>query len=142
MLRAVVELSKYILVFNILLYTLLSFITLRRDDSRRHSVTFVLQDIIIFANHMTGSLVLLSSRQDLTYFFLPLFQVIVVFAFIVLTRAIYPRSNRLVLNHTAMLLSISFVILTRLSITRSIRQFDNSDINGSGAYYPVFHEVH
>lgn len=123
MLRAVVELSKYILVFNILLYTLLSFITLRRDDSRRHSVTFVLQDIIIFANHMTGSLVLLSSRQDLTYFFLPLFQVIVVFAFIVLTRAIYPRSNRLVLNHTAMLLSISFVILTRLSITRSIRQF-------------------
>ncbi len=123
MLRAVVELSKYILVFNILLYTLLSFITLRRDDSRRHSVTFVLQDIVIFANHMTGSLVLLSSRQDLTYFFLPLFQVIVVFAFIVLTRAIYPRSNRLVLNHTAMLLSISFVILTRLSITRSIRQF-------------------
>lgn len=123
MLRAVVELSKYILVFNILLYTLLSFITLRRDDSRRHSVTFVVQDIIIFANHMTGSLVLLSSRQDLTYFFLPLFQVIVVFAFIVLTRAIYPRSNRLVLNHTAMLLSISFVILTRLSITRSIRQF-------------------
>ncbi len=123
MLKAVIELSKYILVFNIFLYTLLSFIVLRRDDSRRHSAMLVIQDIIIFANHMIGSLVLLSSRKDMTFLFLPLFQIIVVFAFIVLMRVVYPRSNRLVLNHTAMLLSISFVILTRLSVTRSIRQF-------------------
>lgn len=123
MLKAVIELSKYILVFNILIYTLISYIALRRDDSERSSVPFVIQDIIIFVNHMIGSLVLLSSRHDLTYLFFPLFQLIAVFAFIVLTRAIYPRSNRLILNHTAMLLSISFVILTRLSFTRSMRQF-------------------
>ncbi len=123
MLKAVIELSKYILVFDIFLYTILSFLVLRRDDSRRHSAVFVIQDIIIFANHMIGSLVLLSSRKDMTFLFLPFFQIIVVFAFIVLTRVVYPRSNRLILNHTAMLLSISFVILTRLSITRSIHQF-------------------
>lgn len=123
MLRAVIELSKYILVANILLYTLISFIVLRRDDRDRKGFVFILQYLMIFVNHMTGSLVLLSSRKDFTYLFLPLFQVITVFAFLVLMRAIYPRANRLVLNHIALLLSISFVILTRISLTRSIRQF-------------------
>ncbi|MBO5145174.1 MAG: FtsW/RodA/SpoVE family cell cycle protein [Lachnospiraceae bacterium] len=123
MLRAVIELSKYILAFNILLYTLISFITLRRDDRERRGFVFGIQYVMIFINHMTGSLVLLSSRKDFTYLFLPLFQVITVFAFLVLMRVIYPRANRLIQNHIAMLLSISFVILTRLSLTRSIRQF-------------------
>lgn len=123
MLRAVIELSKYILVVNIFLYTLSSFIVLKRDDRERYGFIFVLQYIMILINHITGSLVLLSSRADFTYLFLPLFQVITVFAYLVLMRAIYPESNRLIMNHTAMLLSISFVILTRLSLTRSIRQF-------------------
>jgi peptidoglycan glycosyltransferase len=123
MLRAVIELSKYILAGNIFLYTLLSFITLRRDDRSRSNAVFVLQYIMIFINHVIGSLVLLSSRLDFTYLFLPLFQMVTVFAFLVLMRAIYPDSNRLIANHLAMLLSISFVILTRLSLSRSIRQF-------------------
>ncbi len=123
MLRAVIELSKYILVINILLYTLTSFMVLRRDDRERRGFVFVLQYLMILINHMTGSLVLLSSRKDFTYLFLPLFQVIVVFAFLVLMRAIYPRADRLIQNHIALLLSISFVILTRISLTRSIRQF-------------------
>lgn len=123
MLRAVIELSKYILVVNILLYTLTSYIVLRRDDRERRGFVFALQYLMIFVNHMTGSLVLLSSRKDFTYLFLPLFQVITVFAFLVLMRAIYPRADRLIQNHIALLLSISFVILTRISLTRSIRQF-------------------
>ena len=98
MLRAVIELSKYILVVNILLYTLTSFIVLRRDDRERKGFIFVLQYLMIFINHMTGSLV-------------------------VLMRAVYPRANRMMQNHIAMLLSISFVILTRISLTRAIRQF-------------------
>lgn len=123
MLKAVIELSKYILAVNILLYTVISYIVLRRDDRERRNFVFVFQYIMIFINHMTGSLVLLSSRRDFTYLFLPLFQVITVFAFLVLMRVIYPRADRLIQNHIALLLSISFVILTRLSITRSIRQF-------------------
>jgi len=123
MLRAVIELSKYILVINILLYTLTSFIALRRDDRERRSFVFVLQYIMIFVNHMVGSLVLLSSRKDFTYLFLPIFQVIMMFAFLVLMQVIYPKANRLIQNHIALLLSISFVILTRISLTRSIRQF-------------------
>ena len=57
MLRAVIELSKYILAANIVLYVLISFIALSRDDRKRKDFIFVLQYIMIFINHMTGSLV-------------------------------------------------------------------------------------
>lgn len=123
MLRAVIELSKYILAANILLYTLISYIVLRRDDRERGGYVFVLQYVMIVANHMIGSLVLLSSRKDFTYLFLALFQVIIVFAFLVLMRVIYPRASRLMQNHIALMLSVCFIILTRISLTRSIRQF-------------------
>ncbi|GFI21800.1 putative FtsW-like protein [Lachnospiraceae bacterium] len=123
MLRAVIELSKYILAVNIILYTITSYVFFWRDDRDRRGFVFVLQYIMIFINHTVGSLVLLSSRKDFTYLFLPLFQMITVFAFLVLMRVIYPRANRMIQNHIALLLSISFVILTRLSLTRSIRQF-------------------
>ncbi|MBD5451453.1 MAG: FtsW/RodA/SpoVE family cell cycle protein [Lachnospiraceae bacterium] len=123
MLKAVIELSKYILVVNILLYTLISYLALRVDDRERKGFVFVLQCMMILINHVIGSLVLLFSRQDFTYLFFPMFQMLAVFAYLVLMRAIYPKSNRLILCHIAMLLSVGFVILTRLSITRSVRQF-------------------
>lgn len=123
MLKAVIELSKYILVVNILLYTLISYLALRVDDRERKGFVFVLQCMMILLNHIIGSLVLLFSRQDFTYLFFPMFQMIAVFAYLVLIRALYPKSNRLILCHIAMLLSVGFVILTRLSITRSVRQF-------------------
>lgn len=123
MLKAIIELSKYILVINIFLYTVTSFIALRWDDRERKGFIFVLQYIMILVNHIISSLVLLSSRQDFTYLFFPVFQMLAVFAYLVLMRAIYPKSDRLILSHIAMLLSIGFVILTRLSLTRSLRQF-------------------
>lgn len=123
MLNAVIELSNYILIINMLLYVLISFFLIPFEDGRRKRFVLVIQNILIFINHLTGCLVLLSVKMDTSYFFLMLFQMVAVFSFLVLMRAVYPKTNRLVLNHTAMLLSVSFVILTRLSLSRSIRQF-------------------
>ena len=76
MLKAIIELSKYILVINIFLYTVTSYIALRWDDKSRKGFLFVIQFIMIFVNHITSSLVLLSSRQDFTYLFFPVFQML------------------------------------------------------------------
>ena len=123
MVKAIIELSNYILVLNLLLYTIISFVLLPKEDEERSSFLLVLQDVFIFINHLTGSLVLLSTRHDMTYLFYPVFQMIAIFSFFVLMRAIYPKSNRLLLNHIGLLLSVSFVILTRLSFSRSVKQF-------------------
>ena len=66
MLKAIIELSKYILVINIFLYTVTSFIALRWDDRERKGFLFVLQYIMIFINHITSSLVLPRREQDKT----------------------------------------------------------------------------
>ena len=123
MVNAIIELSNYILIINMLLYVLISFILIPFEDVKRKRFVLVIQNILIFMNHIIGGLVLLSVKREASYFFLMLFQMVVVFSFLVLMRAIYPKTNRLILNHTAMLLSISFVILTRISLTKSIRQF-------------------
>ena len=52
MLRAVIELSKYILVVNIILYTLISYIMLLRDDRERRGFVFVLQYVMILVNQI------------------------------------------------------------------------------------------
>ena len=87
MVKAIIELSNYILVLNLLLYTIISFVLLPKEDEERSSFLLVLQDVFIFINHLTGSLVLLSTRHDMTYLFYPVFQMIAIFSFFVLMRA-------------------------------------------------------
>ena len=79
MVKAIIELSNYILVLNLLLYTIIGFVLLPKEDEERSSFLLVLQDVFIFINHLTGSLVLLSTRHDMTYLFYPVFQMIAIF---------------------------------------------------------------
>ena len=51
------------------------------------------------------------------------FQQMVLFATAVLFHMVYPRANRLIINNMCMLLSIGFVILTRLSYEKAVKQF-------------------
>lgn len=123
MINAMIELSKYILAFNLTLYVAISYLLLAKEESRRNSFLLVLQNVLTAIHHMTGCLVLLSSRRELDYLFLPIVQLVCIFAFLVLMRMIYPRSNRLILNHIAMLFSIGFICMLRLSYQKSVKQF-------------------
>ena len=123
MVKAIIELSKYIFVLNLYLYVIISFVVLRTDDEQRKSAPFFIQYACIFINHIVGSFVFLSVYQDITYFFFPLIQIIILFAFLILMRAFYPYSNRLLSSHIVLLLSIGFLVLTRLSLSKSIKQF-------------------
>lgn len=51
------------------------------------------------------------------------FQQIILYASVVLFKMLYPRTNRLVANNMCMLLSIGFVILTRLDLNKAVKQF-------------------
>lgn len=123
MVQAIIELSRYFFTINIGIYAIISFLILPKVDEDRKSFPFLIQDLLIFANHVIGTLVLVSTRQELEYFFFPIIQMIAIFVFLVLMRAIYPYSNRLISTHIAMLLSIGFIMLTRLSFHRAVKQF-------------------
>lgn len=60
---------------------------------------------------------------DITYLFFYIFQQIVLFVTVMLFHMVYPRANRLVVNNMCMLLGVGFVILTRLSYEKAVKQF-------------------
>lgn len=117
------EFSKYIIALLITLYTYECFAVFRYEDEERRSGIYTRQNILMFAFHFSCFLVICFETGDITYLFFYAFQQIVLYAAIVLYRLLYPKANRLVINNMCMLLSISFVILTRLNLERAVKQF-------------------
>lgn len=123
MAHVISDLSKYVIVFFMAIYTLLCYIALFRKKDDQHSVIFVLQIICMFMVHFLGFCAICLETGDISYIIFYGFQQILLFATIALYRVIYPQVDRLVVNNMCMLLSISFLILTRISYEKSIRQF-------------------
>ena len=123
MIKAVLELSQYIMAFNALLYMLLSYRIFAYDDKDRKNAIYVLELALIFLNHLIGYLVIISNVKDANYLFFFAFQVLFLFAYVVLSRTIYEGINKQLLNHICMFLSVSFVILTRISYDKGFKQF-------------------
>lgn len=123
MINMMIELSKYILAGNLTLYVAISYLLLSREENKRSSFLLVLQNILMILHHIISTLVLASSRRDVDYLFLPLVELVCILTFLVLARVIYPKSNRLILNHIAMFFSIGSIFLLRLSFVKSIKQF-------------------
>lgn len=122
MIKAVLELSQYILALNMFLYTFLSFYIFRLEDKNQRKAIYGFEMVLIFLNHMIGYLVILSKKLDINYLFFFVVQVLVLLAYVVMSKAIYEGVNKQLLNHVCMLLSISFVVLARISYDKAMRQ--------------------
>lgn len=117
------EFSKYIITLLIAFYTYECFAVFRFSEENRRNGIYVRQNILMFAVHFSCFIVICFETSDMMYLFFYAFQQIILYAAIVLFRMLYPKSNRLVINNMCMLLSISFVILTRLSYDKALKQF-------------------
>lgn len=117
------EFSKYVIPLLIALYTLDCFLVFCHDNEEKRSGNYTRQNIYMFAIHFSCFMVICFETGEITYLFFYAFQQIVLYAAVVLFRMLYPKANRLLINNMCMLLSISFVILTRLDLNKAIRQF-------------------
>ena len=117
------EFSKYIITLLIALYTYECFAVFRFSEEDRRRGIYTRQNLLMFAIHFTCFLVICFETGDILYLFFYAFQQVILYAAIVLYRMLYPKANRLVVNNMCMLLSISFVMLTRLSYGKALRQF-------------------
>lgn len=119
----ITELSKYFITLFIALYTLECFLVFRFKDEEKRSGIYIRQNLLMFLVHFSCFLVICFETGKLEYLLFYMLQQILLFATIVLFRMIYPEGNRLIINNMCMLLSIGFVILSRLSFERAIKQF-------------------
>lgn len=117
------EFSKYVITLLIALYTLESFLVFRFKDEKKRNAGYTRQSFLMFALHFSCFVVICFETGDITYLFFYAFQQIVLYATAMLFQLVYPKSNRLLINNVCTLLSIGFVILTRLSYEKAIKQF-------------------
>ena len=111
------------------LYALYSFTVFRYSDQEKKKWIFRKQNLIMFTIHAIcyGILYLTIDKDTLAdNVKIPIFYLAQVFLFvctIIVYKLMYKRLSRLVLNHMLMLTMISFVMLTRLSYEKAVKQF-------------------
>lgn len=118
----IVEISKYIIILCMALYTFECFLVFSLRPERRKGV-YTRQTILIFLIQIICFFDLVYETKDINFIFLYLFIQVFFFATIALYMMIYENVDRLLLNNMCMLLGIGFIMLSRLSFHKAFRQF-------------------
>lgn len=117
------ELSKYLITLLMAFYTYEGFAVFRYNNEDKRANIYVRQNILMFLIHLACFISIYLEKNEIEYLFFYIFQLILLYATMVIFRTLYSRLNRLLLNNICMLLSVGFVILTRISYIRAQRQF-------------------
>ena len=123
MANILVELSKYFFVLCIGFFTLHGFVVFRYPDEEDRTGFYIMQNIFMLLIHCGGFFVLARVLDDRKQYFYLAISLVILLAAIALFRCIYPKSDRLILNNMCLLLSVSFIMLARLSSGKFLRQF-------------------
>lgn len=123
MAHVISDLSKYVIVFFMAAYTVLCLFALREKEDEDIGWVYALQIISMFMVHFLGFAAICLETSEISYIIFYGFQQILLFATIALYRVIYPEVHRLIINNMCILLTVGFVILTRISYEKAVKQF-------------------
>jgi hypothetical protein len=122
MINVIVELSKYIILTLMIIYTFHCFYTVRQPDEEERNELLRQQLLLIFFIDFTAFLViyLKTFNFQIVEFYA---EMLLFFATIqILYRLFYKKASILLLNNICMLLSVGFIMLCRLDISAAQKQ--------------------
>lgn len=123
MLNLLVEISKYILIIDMLMYTFYGFLAFGRQSVKKQNTLFIKQRALILTMHFIGYLILYLHERDIMLLILYAGGVVLFTVTILAYQFVYTQLSKLVLNNMLMLLMLSFVIIARLSPKLAFRHF-------------------
>ena len=123
MINIIVELSKYLMIALMLVYTFECFAVFNYTDEYTQRSIFRKQNVLMFLLHMIAFLVMYLQTNETKMIGFYGMQVVLFLAVILLYTIIYPRVSRLVVNNMCMLMAIGFIMITRLSYSLAVKQF-------------------
>lgn len=118
----IVELIKYLMILLIGIYTYYSFNVFRIKNKKHQDRTYTILTLIIFVLHFIGYATLFLQIQSEKLLILYGSEVLLFILVLVLYQRLYPKLSKLLLRNMLMLLSVGFIILTRLSFDKAVRQ--------------------
>ena len=123
MVSLIIQFSRYALLILMAIYTLQSFLVFTKKDEEDKEFLFLQQNLMMFVIHFVAFAVMYLQTQEQELLFFYGAQFIYLAATLVFFRNLYPRASKLVVNHMCMLITIGFIMLTRLSYEQAMRQF-------------------
>ena len=123
MTNLVIEVSKYLLIIFMIIYTAQSFIVFTKKSKSAQEFLYLRQVLMILLIHFIAFLVLYLKMEEEQLMFFWGSQVLYLLAVQVMVRNLYPQASKLLLNNMCLLIAIGFIMITRLSYDQSIKQF-------------------
>ncbi len=123
MINLIIDVSRYLMILLIALYTYLNFRFFSFPDEIRKKKICGRQNRTMFLIHLLAYLIIWLETKDERMLVFYLAQVVFFSTYLFLYRLIYRNVSRLLVNNMCMLLTIGFIMLTRLSFDKSIKQF-------------------
>ena len=123
MVNIIVQLSKYLMILMITVYTYLCFSIFGYYDPDKKKHCLRKQNVLMFVMHLTAFLVMYLEKKDTQILALYLMQVTLLGGTILVYSLIYPKVSRLVVNNMCMLMAVGFIMICRLDYDKCVKQF-------------------
>lgn len=123
MANLITNISKYLVILLIAIYTYYNFRFFGiRDEWGKRRLCRLQNAVMMLIHTLAYMIIYLRTEDEKTLMFFGA-QMLFFFLYMGLYRLFYRNFSRLLLNNACMLLSTSFIILTRISMDRAVRQF-------------------
>ena len=123
MVNVIIEVSKYLLIILMALYTYWNFRYFRYQEEWQQNRVCTKQNAVMFLLHLLSYSVLYLKSEDERVVLFYLAQTVFFTAYMGLSRYFYRNLSRILMNNMCVLLMIGLMILTRLSFDKAVRQF-------------------
>ena len=123
MVNVIIEVSKYVLIILMALYTYWNFRYFRYQEVWQQNRVCAKQNAVMFLMHLLAYAVLYLKSEDERVVLFYLAQMVFFAAYMGLSRYFYRNLSRILMNNMCILLMIGLMILTRLSFDKAVRQF-------------------
>lgn len=123
MVNIIVEISKYLIIIFMAIYTYLCFSIFGYSDPDKKKRLLRRQNVLMFTIQLVAFMVMYLQTEDIKMLAFYLMQVVLFGATILLYTNLYPKVSRLVVNNMCMLLCAGLIMLTRLNYEKAVKQY-------------------
>ena len=116
------EIARYIFIGLFAVYTLITYVGSTLHDRRALKGVYAVQNVITFAIHLIGYIVLYLGADDMKYIVLYIIEFAMLFATIVVYDIVYPKASRLLVNNMVLLEVVGFIFIARINYDEAVRQ--------------------